>query len=64
MEPPQSARAPRLRAGDAPNQQLLAGVTDPAQPALLRPVRQLLQRAAEARAGGPAGAFHVSSSRF
>lgn len=35
---PQSARAPSLRAGDAPNQELLSGVTDSAQPAVLRPV--------------------------
>lgn len=56
---PQSARAPCLRAGDAPNQQLLSGVTDSAQPALLRPVCQLLQRAAQGWAGCSAGTFHV-----
>lgn len=56
---PQSARAPSLRAGDAPYQQLLSGVTDPAQPALLWPVCQLLQWAAEDWASCAAGTFHV-----
>lgn len=59
---PQSARAPSLRAGDAPNQQLLSGVADSAQPALLWPVCQLLQRAAEDWASRAARTFHVSKS--
>lgn len=52
------------RAGDAPDQELLAGAPDPAQPAVLRPLCQLMQRAAEARTGQPAGAFHVSSHQW
>lgn len=59
---PQSARAPGLRVGDAPHQELLSGAADSAQPALLRPLRQLLQRAAEDGTGHPAGTFHVSKS--
>lgn len=57
---PQSARAPSLRAGDAPDQQLLSGVADSAQPALLWPVCQLLQRAAKGWTSCPAGVIHVS----
>lgn len=49
------------RAGDAPDQELLPGARDPTQPAVLRPLCQLMQRAAEARTSQPAGAFHVSS---
>ena len=56
---PQSARAASLWAGDATHQQLLPGSVHPAQPAFLRLVCQLLQRAAEERACCPACAIHV-----
>lgn len=49
-------------AGDAPDQELLPGAPHPTQPAVLRPVCQLMQRADEARTGQPDGAFHVSET--
>lgn len=51
-------------AGGAPDQELLPGALDPTQPAVLRPLCQLMQRAAEARTSQPAGAFHVSSHQY
>lgn len=52
------------RAGDAPDQELLGGAPHPTQPAVLWPLCQLMQRAAEARTGQHAGAFHVSSAQY
>lgn len=59
---PQSGWTPGLWARVAPNQQLLPGVTDSAQPALLWPVCQLLQWAAEDWTCCPTGTLHVSLS--
>lgn len=57
---PESTRAASLWAGDAPDQELLRGAADPAQPPVVRPARQLLQRAADGRTCYPADTFHVS----
>lgn len=59
---PQSTWAPSLQAGDAPNQKLLSGVADSAQPADLRPLCELFQWAAEDWTSHSAGTFHVSTS--
>lgn len=57
---PESARAPSLRAGEAPNQELLCGATDPAQPPAVRPVGERFQWAADGWTCDSAGPFHVS----
>lgn len=56
---PGSARAASLRAGDAPNQELLCGVPDPAQPPVVRPVGQCFQWAVGWTCYS-AGTFYVS----
>ena len=57
---PESARAASLWAGGATHQELLCGVTDPAQPAVVRPVGECFQRAAEGWTCYSAGAVYVS----